>query len=104
MASERTFHPPEVTSHAFARGIERRERNGQVKVVEITRTCTDRNERGAVNTGRPGGGAPERAKGAATLPLRVTWWASVRDRVLGAYVMPPFSHWELAPEVIGGFI
>jgi len=49
---------------------------------------------------RAGGGAPGRREGVA---IAREMLAAVRDRVAGAYVMPPLERYELALEVIDGF-
>jgi len=49
---------------------------------------------------RAGGGARARAEGVA---IAREMLAAVRERVAGAYVMPPFGRFELALEVIDGF-
>jgi homocysteine S-methyltransferase len=50
---------------------------------------------------RAGTGAPARKEGVA---IAREMLAAVRHRVAGAYVMPPLERWEMALEVIDGFL
>ena len=50
---------------------------------------------------KSGGGAEGRAEGVA---IAREMLASVKDRVAGAYIMPPFGRYELALEVIRGIV
>ena len=50
---------------------------------------------------KAGTGAPARAEGVA---IAREMLSAVRDRVDGAYIMPPFSRYELALEVIDGMV
>ena len=50
---------------------------------------------------KAGSGAPARKEGVA---IAREMLASVRDRVAGAYIMPPLERYELALEVIDGFV
>ena len=51
---------------------------------------------------RKAGAGPRRATRASR--SRARCWRGVKDRVAGAYIMPPFGRYELALEVIAGIV
>ncbi len=50
---------------------------------------------------KAGGGATGRAEG---LSIAREMLDAVKDRVQGAYIMPPFGRYELALEVVDGIV